>query len=78
VWIDEGWVTSRVAVAHCDDRESVAVARLRGLVTRWAIAFADRRLDVRSPVLTWPRRGLLDDEAGSFLRAMNKGLVEVD
>ena len=40
--------------------------------------FAERRLDVESPTIAWPRRGVLHDEAASFLRALDHALIEVD
>ena len=52
--------------------------RLQALLGQWAIAFAQGRTDVASPTITWPRRGLLDDESSSFLRALDAGFVTVD
>lgn len=78
MWIDEAWVSAQVAAARQEIHETDAVTRLKALVLGWAIAFAEHRTDIESPTITWPRRGLLDDEARSFLRAIDKGLAQVD
>ena len=63
---------------HSCTGETETVTRLEGYLSQWASVFAERRPDVESPGLIWPRRSLVDDEAGSFLRALDAGLVEVD
>jgi hypothetical protein len=47
-------------------------------LTEYADGFARGRADVASPDLIWPRRGLLPDEAASFLRALDDGFIAVD
>src|SRR5262245_54672810 len=76
--MDEAWAADRVAAIQPDGAETAAVIRLKGLLGKWAAIFPERRADVESPVLVWPRRGLLHDETASFLRAVDEGLVEVD
>ena len=71
-------MSAQVAAARQEIHETDAVTRLKALVLGWAIAFAEHRTDIESPTITWPRRGLLDDEARSFLRAIDKGLAQVD
>ena len=78
MWVDGAWVTARVAATETEIRETHTVLRLQALLSQWAIAFAQRRTDVASPTITWPRRGLLDDESSSFLRALDAGFVTVD
>jgi hypothetical protein len=59
-------------------RTPPGVDRLRRLLQDWAVGFSEVRADVASPTITWPRRGLLDDESSSFLRALDSGFVTVD
>lgn len=63
------------AVANADH---AAVAHLKTLLAEWAQEFAHRRADVESATIVWPRRGLMSDEAASFLRAMAEGFALVD
>lgn len=76
--IDESWLSEALGsvVVHSNDGE--AVERLHALLEGWAVGFAEQRPDVVSSRLALPRRGLLPDEAGSFLRALDQGLVGVD
>jgi hypothetical protein len=62
------------------DREpmSAEVVEMRRLLAGWAEAFSNARPDVLSADLHVPRRGLLHDEARSFLRAMRDGSVTTD
>lgn len=77
--IDRSWLTERVreASAH-PDNGSAEVDRLRELLERCADRFAERRQDVVSGTVTWPRRGLRTDEATSFLRAVDHDIAVVD
>lgn len=76
--IDEAWLRGALGstVTHSDP--GGAVGRLHRLLEECAVGFARERPDVLSSNLAWPRRGLLPDEAGSFLRALDHGLVAVD
>lgn len=76
--IDENWLSAALTstVVHGDDGE--AVGRLHALLEGWADGFAMKRTDVASSRLALPRRGLQPDEAASFLRALDQGLVTVD
>jgi hypothetical protein len=55
------------------------VRRLQGLLDQRAAAFAEARFGTRDGIdLRLGRRGLLPDEAASFLRAFDAGLLEID
>lgn len=75
--IDEAWLRDRVAEA-ASPQGGEAVERLRELLVGCAEGFCLRRADVVSATVTWPRRGLGADEAGSFLRAVEQGFAVVD
>ena len=76
--VDAAWLDHQIAVTPIPDSDTPAVRRLRVLLQDWAVTFAQDRADVESALVTWPRRGLYDDEASSFLRALDTGLVTVD
>jgi len=76
--IDEQWLRASLGCALVREDPAGAVDRLRHLLRQRAEEFADRRSDVETPVITWPRRGLLQDEAISFLRAVDHGVAHVD
>lgn len=76
--IDEVWLLRALGSTLSHNDPGGAVGRLHGLLQDWAVGFARGRPDVGSSDLAWPRRGLLPDEAGSFLRALDHGLVAVD
>lgn len=77
--IDEAWVEHALATvpeaAH--ESDSTEVGELRRRLGLWAEGFFDARADVQSSRITWPSRGLLNDEARSFLRAIEGGFVTV-
>jgi hypothetical protein len=75
--VDEQWVADMLALVDEGD-SSGDVQRLRSLLTGWAEEFAELRADVQSARLVEPRRGLRDDEARSFLRAVEHGFAHVD
>jgi hypothetical protein len=55
------------------------VERLQALLDQWAAAFAQSRFGTADGIdLRLGRRGLLADEAASFLRALDIGLLTVD
>ena len=76
--IDQDWL-DRVVRGHTTRLDpSGSVERLEVLLRQWAQGFAARREDVLSGELATPRRGLLADEASSFLRAVDLGVAQVD
>jgi hypothetical protein len=76
--IDGTWLSGQMATVATPVTDSPSVTRLRGFLQAWAVGFCEVRADVKSPTVTWPRRGLLDDESSSFLRALDSGFVIVD
>lgn len=76
--IDGAWLKGRIATVATPWADSPGVSRLRGLLQEWAVGFSERRPDVESSAVVWPRRGVLHDEAASFLRALDSGFVTVD
>jgi hypothetical protein len=72
------WLADAIAASGPTSEETASVQQLREHLLRWAEGFAAIRPDVQSSSLTWPRRGLRDDECGSFLRAFDAGLLDVD
>ncbi len=76
--IDQDWL-DRVVRGHTTRLDpSGSVERLEVLLRQWAQGFAARREDVLSGELATPRRGLLADEASSFLRALDLSVAQVD
>jgi hypothetical protein len=77
--MNEAWVEQALATvpdaAH--ESDSAAVGELRRRLILWAAGFCDARADVTSPKIAWPSRGLLHDEARSFLRAVETGFLAV-
>jgi hypothetical protein len=55
-----------------------AVDKLRTLLHQWAKEFAKRRSDVGTAGLSFGSRGLGEDEAAAFLRAIEANIVTVD
>lgn len=77
VLTDNAWLTAVLANVKTS-ADSPEVQRLRSMLEACAEAFARLRSDVESASLVEPRRGLRDDEARSFLRAMDHGIAQVD
>jgi hypothetical protein len=76
--IDESWLLAALSSGVVQADDGGAVHRLHALLEGWADGFAKKRTDVASSRLALPGRGLLPDEAASFLRALDEGLVAVD
>ncbi|MDT0214716.1 hypothetical protein Q9R29_12555 [Rothia sp. ARF10] len=78
--VDSGWIDANITgIAIADQRPmSAEVAEMRRLLKGWAEAFSSVRPDVHSADLVVSSRGLLHDEAHSFLRAMKDGSVTTD
>lgn len=76
--IDATWVTYRAATPDPVAVDPSAAARLDELLHGWAAVFAERRDDVISGTFRHGKRGLGDDEATSFLRGVDAGLLAVD
>jgi hypothetical protein len=76
--VDERWLTQVLGEQVASAKDSGPVERLRVLLSGWAQGFAERRVDVLSGAMAEPRRGLLADEASSFLRAIDAGVAAVD
>lgn len=77
--VDSAWIDDNIAAIDTvtDEPASAEVAGLRALLSGCAEAFCAARDDVVSSELRVSRRGLLEDEAQSFLRAMKDGSVRV-
>ena len=79
VIMDEEWLEHALATvpdtAH--ESDSTEIGELRRRFKLWAAGFWNARVDVQSPEVTWPSRGLLHDEAQSFLRAVETGFIAV-
>ena len=75
---DEAWLRAQMAGIAAPHADSRAAIRLRGLLRDWAVGFSGIRTDVASPTVTRSRRGLLDDESSSFLRALDSRFITVD
>jgi hypothetical protein len=75
--VDEQWLTAKLTGVDESDG-SDDVLRLKSKLVDWAHAFAAKRADVESGRLAEPRRGLRDDEARAFLRAVDHGFAVVD
>ena len=76
--IDETWLTAAVSASVASPTDTAAVVRLRDCCGTAPWSSIARRDDVVSPDMVWPRRGLLHDEAASFLRAVDTGIALVD
>lgn len=76
--IDGTWLRAQIATVPTPSPDSPGVSRLRELLKDWTVGFAAARADVASPTVAWPRRGLLEDESTSFLRALDSGFIMVD
>ena len=78
-FVDSAWIDGNIAAIDTvtDEPGSPEVAELRFLLSGWAEDFCAARDDVVSPDLHVSSRGLLADEAQSFLRAMKDGSVRV-
>lgn len=76
--IDESWLDQRLAAHTSREDPDGAVDRLRSALEAYAERFNEMREDVASATVIWPRRGLLPDEASSFLHALDAGLIDVD
>ena len=74
---DDAWLAAVVANVKTS-ADSPEVQRLRSMLAACAEVFARLRSDVDSACLVEPRRGLRDDEARSFLRAVDHGIAQVD
>lgn len=78
VIIDEDWLTQTLHTQASSTGMHGSVDRFRALLAGWAEGFAELRTDVLSCSMDEPRRGVLPDEASSFLRAMDAGVAVVD
>lgn len=76
--VDEQWLIDTIATSAMSSPDTPQTARLRTLLEACAGQFAIRRTDVVTGRVVWPRRGLLHDEAASFLRAVDQGLATVN
>ena len=76
--IDIAWLTAQVATRGRAGGGLPSRRQVAGATPGLGGGFSEVRADVASPTITWPRRGLLDDEASSFLRALDSGFVSVD
>jgi hypothetical protein len=76
--IDQQWLDRAVRGHTTRSEPSGSAERLEMMLRRWAQRFARGRNDVLSGDLATPRRGLLADEASSFLRAVDFGVAKVD
>ena len=81
--ISDEWI--RQAVLNASDEAASGVApvphaveRLDMLLRAWAVGLAAQREDVQGATLRLGRRGLHQDEAAAFLRALDLGLLHVD
>ncbi len=78
VTVDEDWLAQMLTEQATSTGVPGSVDRFRALLAGWAQGFAELRTDVLSGAMAEPRRGLLPDEASSFLRAMDAGVAVVD
>ena len=76
--IDHAWLGGQVSRLAEPTTDSAAVRRLWTLLEERAPGFARVKDGVESTEIVRPRRGLHDDEASSFLRAVEAGLRVVD
>ena len=78
--VDSAWVDAHIAAIGIADKEpeSPEVGEMQRLLVGWAEAFSHVRPDVQSDKLALSGRGLLHDEARSFLNAVRDGSVKVD
>ncbi|GAA4124024.1 hypothetical protein GCM10022415_29760 [Knoellia locipacati] len=78
-FVDGAWIDDNIDAVGTVPVEpgSREVAELQSLLSGWAEAFCAARDDVESPGLRTSSRGLLRDEAQSFLRAIKDGAVRV-
>ncbi|EKD37399.1 MAG: hypothetical protein ACD_75C01143G0003 [uncultured bacterium] len=74
--ISETWWTTQPEIG-ADADESI-VSRLQDYLTDWSKIFAQRRLGTRDVELRLGLRGLLQDEAQSFIAALDHGQIDVD
>ena len=72
---DTWWTTQPEIGADADESH---VIRLQDSLTDWSKIFAQRRLGTRDVEFRLGRRGLLPDEAQSFLAALEHGQIDVD
>lgn len=77
VSVDEAWLAAALSAVGVSD-DSAEVQRLRVMLANWAEEFAELRRDVETSRLVEPRRGLRNDEARPFLRAIERGFARVD
>lgn len=76
--IDRDWLTQQLAQLPEPVSESIAVRQLWEMLEDRAPGFARVKAGVESTDIVYPTRRLLDDEASSFLRALEAGLAVVD
>src|SRR4249919_2809526 len=76
--IDQDWLAAQVARVPVPVSDSAAVRALWAMLEDRAPGFALVKEGVESTEIVRPRRGLHDDEAASFLRAVAAGVAVVD
>jgi hypothetical protein len=74
--ISDTWWTTQPEIGA--DADESLVIRLQNYLTDWSKKFAQRRLGTRDIDFRLGRRGLLPDEAQSFLAALEHGQIDVD
>lgn len=78
--VDDAWLEAATDRALSESAHDVrdCVERMDALLRAWAIGFRSRRTDVTSASLRHGRRGLHEDECGTFLRALDARQLHVD
>jgi hypothetical protein len=77
-WITKHPTSNSQIVPPGGEEVELAVERLKALLSDWALGFSERRPDVGGAGLSFGIRGVRQDEAAAFLRAIDSGIINVD